>query len=96
METTNEQTATIKKSQDTNLLIYYGATWCGPCRAMAPVLDQLDGVNIIKVDIDDSADLANQEGIRAVPTIVQYKNGIEVNRVVGGKSKDEILKIYNS
>lgn len=96
MEITNEQTATVKKSQDANLLIYFGASWCGPCKAMAPVLNQLEGVNIIKVDIDESRNLANGEGIRAVPTIIQYKNGVEVNRLVGGKSKDEILKLYNS
>ena len=97
METTNEQTATVKKSQDANLIIYYGATWCGPCRAMAPTLGQLESViNIIKVDIDDCTTLANGEGIRAVPTLIQYKNGLEVNRIVGGKSKDEIVKLYNS
>jgi len=97
METTNEQTAVIKKSQDDNLIIYYGATWCGPCRAMAPTLGQLEGViNIIKVDIDECSNLANGEGIRAVPTIIHYKNGLEVNRVVGGKTKDEIVRLYNS
>lgn len=97
METTDEQTATVKKSQAANLIIYYGASWCGPCRAMAPTLNQLEGViNILKVDIDDCPTLAQDAGIRAVPTIIQYKNGFEVNRVVGGKSKDEIVKLYNS
>jgi thioredoxin 1 len=97
METTDEQTATVKKSQEANLIIYYGASWCGPCKAMAPTLNQLEGViNILKVDIDDCPTLTQDAGIRAVPTLIQYKNGLEVNRIVGGKSKDEIVKLYNS
>ena len=97
MEYTTEQEAIIKRANDENLIIVYSASYCGPCRAMAPTLNQLESViNIIKVDIDDCPTLANGEGIRAVPTLIQYKNGLEVNRIVGGKSKDEIVKLYNS
>ena len=71
--------------------------WCGPCRAMAPTLSLVsEEINIIKVDTDEATNLSREEGIRAVPTIIHYKKGVEVGRQVGGKTKDQLVQFFNS
>ena len=65
------------------VLVDFYTTWCGPCRILAPILDQLTGVVVGKVDGDFSSELAEQNNIRAYPTLIFYKNGVEVNRLLG-------------
>ena len=70
------------------VLVDFAAAWCGPCRMMGPVLEQLSAeyegrVKIVKVDIDESMDLAQEYRIMSVPNMVIFKNGIPVDGVVG-------------
>lgn len=70
------------------VLVDFAATWCGPCRMMGPVLEQLSAeyegkVKIVKVDIDESMDLAQEYRIMSVPNMVIFKHGIPVDGVVG-------------
>jgi len=88
--------------QDDKLLVVdFFATWCGPCKKLSPTLDEVseefgDRVNIVKVDADESEDLAMTYGIRSVPTVLFFKNGQQVDKFVGALPKSEIVsKIEN-
>jgi thioredoxin 1 len=79
------------------VLVDFWATWCAPCRMMAPVLNdvatELKGNSHVgKVDIQQYQSLANQFKVRSIPTLILFKNGTEINRFVGIKSKDFLLK----
>lgn len=92
-------TAANFKHQTKNrvILVDFWAGWCAPCRMMAPVLNEVAGelageAYIGKVDIEQHQSLAGKYNIRSIPTMIILKNGVEVNRVSGVKSKDFLLK----
>jgi thioredoxin 1 len=79
------------------VLVDFWATWCAPCRMMAPVLNDIatelkGNSHVGKVDIQQFQSLANQFKVRNIPTMILLKNGAEVNRFVGIKSKEFLLK----
>lgn len=72
----------------------YTAKWCGPCRATQPAIDALiaEGWNIEKIDVDQNRTLAQELRIAAVPTYILYKDGVQVNRFSGARTKDFYLQ----
>lgn len=79
----------------TPVLVDFTATWCGPCKMIAPILDQVateygERLNIVKVDVDDNQATAAKFGIRGVPTLMLFKDGEAVQTKVGAMSKSQL------
>ena len=85
--------AEITKS-DKPVLVDFWAVWCGPCQMMAPILHELEtempDVQIGKVNVDEQMDLARQFRVVSIPTLIIFKNGQKVQRMVGVTSKEEL------
>ena len=79
--------------KDDFTIVDFYADWCGPCKMLAPILESLNDLNIIKVNIDEFRDLAIKYGIMSVPTMIFYKNGSEVGKETGFRSKEELESI---
>jgi len=77
----------------------YTASWCGPCKALTPIMNELQtevsDVNFVTIDIDQNKEAAVQDNISSVPTIIMTKNGQELHRFSGVKPKNVILGIIN-
>jgi len=77
-------------------LIYFSAPWCGPCKQLGPIMEEVaQQATVQKVNVDDNPELAQRYGIRNVPTVILTSNDIEVIRKVGLNSKQAYLDMYN-
>ena len=95
MNQINEKTFSEEVLKSENLVVVdFWAEWCGPCRMLKPVLDELsqdyDDVKIVGIDVDTYPNIAASQSIRGIPTIGFYKKGIMVDRIVGAVPKSRI------
>ena len=85
---------------DIPVLVDFYADWCGPCKMMSPILEQVSeevpGVKFVSVDVDEAERLAILHGISSIPCMILFKNGEEADRVVGAVPKQKIVDIVNS
>ena len=72
---------------------YFSATWCGPCKTFKPVMNEVvdEGHSVQFIDIDQQQDLAARYNVRSVPTTIIEKDGIEVDRIIGSVSKQQVM-----
>lgn len=78
------------------VLVDFYADWCGPCRMMGPVVEELSNENpnvkVCKINVDESEDIARQYGIMSIPTFILFEDGEVSSKMVGGRSKEELAK----
>ena len=86
----------VIKSEKTVLIDFY-ADWCGPCKMLSPIIDEIaeenSEIKVVKVNVDDSQDLAMKYQVMSIPTLVVIKNGEEVNRSVGLIDKSQVANL---
>ena len=95
----NQNFANIKNQEKPVLLDFY-ADWCGPCRMVSPIIDEIanerDDIIVGKINVDENPDLANEFGVFSIPTLVVMKNGSIVNQIAGARPKAQILSMLES
>ena len=75
------------------VLVDFYATWCGPCKMLSPVLDNLSeevDIDIVKIDVDKHSDLAREYGVMSIPTLIVFENNNEIKRTLGFMDKEKI------
>ncbi len=82
------------------VLVDFWAPWCGPCRSVAPILDEVaedfkGKVNVVKMNVDENQTTPGQYGIRAIPTLILFKNGEVIDQITGAVSKANIETLIN-
>lgn len=93
----NEFENVVLKSKEKVLVDFY-ATWCGPCRMLRPVLDNIaserSDKKIVSIDVDEAENLAREYGVMSIPCLILFQDGKEIKRSVGLKSKSEIEGMF--
>ena len=90
----------LEKEEDFNdiiknsIIVDFYADWCGPCKMMGTILEELDELNILKLNVDDFPDIARKFGVMSIPTLIKFKDVNEVKKVIGYRTKDELIEDF--
>lgn len=99
-KTTDENFENDVINASTPVLVDFWAEWCGPCKALAPKLDEIADdfsgkVKVIKLNIDENPESPAKYGVRGIPTLILFKDGKDVDQIVGNHPKENIAEVIN-
>jgi thioredoxin 1 len=100
-QVSNDSFETDVLKAEAPVLVDYWAEWCGPCKMIAPILDEVsrdyaDKLNVAKVNVDENQEIASKYGIRGIPTLMLFRNGAVVATKVGALSKSQLTAFLDS
>jgi len=82
------------------VLVDFGATWCGPCQMLAPIIEEIsieskDKVKVVKIDVDEAQDISAKYNVSGIPTVILFKDGKIIDTIVGFRQKQDYLNAIN-
>ncbi len=80
--------------KENECIVDFYADWCGPCKMLIPVLEEMDFTDVIKVNVDEYPEIAQKFGIMSIPSLLFFKNGLEQDREIGYRGIDEIKDTF--
>ena len=97
---TQDQFDEVTRQPGKKVLVDFFATWCGPCKMLGPVLEELAGemegqADFYKLDIDEAPDIANRFGVMSVPTLILFQDGQEIKRTLGFQPKSKLKTLFD-
>lgn len=86
----------VEETKEGIVLVDFFANWCGPCRMLSPVLEEVEedveGIRVVKIDTDENGPLAMKYGVQSIPNVIVFKDGVAVDRMIGFQSKEDIME----
>ena len=85
-----EKEEDFEKEINEEVVVDFYADWCGPCKMIGSILEEIDAFNVLKINVDEFPDIARKFGIMSIPTLIKFKGGEEIKKVVGLRTKEQL------